>query len=86
MKLSIRPAGLACLLIPMVAVASGSPPEVQPLRNGFYVSTVDLDGRIVKQYTVDTVARLCFASNAVVPCENLKLRKEWKDIITWVSD
>ena len=86
MRLSICIAVLAVSLIPMPLIAAESLPRVEPLRNGFYVSSVDLDGRIVKQYTVDSIARLCYASNELIPCKNLRLRDEWKHVITWISE
>ena len=61
-------------------------PVVKELRHGFYVSSVDLDGRIVKQYIVDTRAQLCFLSKELIPCENLAKRKEWREIIHWVNE
>jgi len=44
-------------------------------------------------YRVDTKARLCFAqiwsadhaALAVVPCERLYERDEWKPILTWIE-
>jgi hypothetical protein len=56
---------------------------LKKLRNGFYVSDVDLDGRVIHRYVVDARAQLCFSSGEVIPCENLKMRDEWKDIISW---
>lgn len=76
---------LVVMLLPFIVTAAEKPAEVIQLRNGFYVSTIDLDGRIVKRYLVDTRARLCFFSDSVIPCENLKLREEWREIITWVK-
>ena len=73
------------LLRPLIVFATENLPVVEKLRNGFYVSTVDLDGRFVKRYMVDTKARLCYASNELIPCKNLKMRDEWKDIISWVK-
>jgi hypothetical protein len=73
------------LFMPLIVFATESLPVVEKLRNGFYVSTVDLDGRFVKRYMVDTKARLCYASNELIPCKNLKMRDEWKDIISWVK-
>lgn len=86
MKSLILLAGCAVLTVPAAAVIAKGLPEVTALRNGFYVSTVDLDGRIVKSYMVDTRAQLCFFSDRAIPCENLKLRDEWKDIISWTGD
>ena len=86
MKPSVMLAAVAGLMIPLTATAADELPTVEALRNGFYVSNVDLDGRIVKTYTVDSVAQLCFSLNVVIPCKNLKLREEWKQIITWVSE
>ena len=86
MKPSVTLAAVAGLMIPLTVTAADELPTVEALRNGFYVSNVDLDGRIVKTYTVDAVAQLCFSSNVVIPCKNLKLREEWKQIITWVSE
>jgi hypothetical protein len=73
------------LFMPLIVFATENLPVVEKLRNGFYVSTVDLDGRFVKRYMVDTKARLCYASNELIPCKNLKMRDEWKDIISWVK-
>ena len=75
----------ALLLSPAAGAAEKKLPIVEKLRNGFYVSAVDIDGRIVHRYMVDSKARLCFSSNDVIPCENLILRKEWENIITWVK-
>ena len=86
MKSRVLLAGCAVLTLKPAAVIAKGLPEVTALRNGFYVSTVDLDGRIVKSYMVDTSAQLCFFSDRAIPCENLKLRDEWKDIISWTSD
>ena len=72
------------LISSVTVVAAENPPSVEKLRNGFYVSSVSLDGRVVKRYLVDTRAQLCFSSNEVIPCENLKMRDEWRDIISWV--
>ena len=76
--------GTILLLLASSALSEETLPVVDKLRNGFYVSTIDLDGRIVKRYLVDTRAQLCFSSNNVIPCENLALRKEWKSVINWV--
>lgn len=86
MKSLILTAGCAVLAVLVVRAIAADLPEVTALRNGFYVSTVDLDGRMVKSYMVDTRAQLCFFSDRAIPCENLKLRDEWKDIISWTAD
>ncbi|UCB55537.1 MAG: hypothetical protein JSW45_03130 [Thiotrichales bacterium] len=84
MKISINLAAMILLLVSSSVLSEETLPDIEKLRNGFYVSTIDLDGRIVKRYLVDTRAQLCFSSNNVIPCENLALRKEWKSVINWV--
>ncbi len=86
MKMGILFAGIAVLAAPAAVISADDPPAVEALRNGFFVSKVDLDGRIVKTYLVDSRAQLCFYSDQVIPCENLQLREEWKDIISWTAD
>ena len=85
MKSGILLAGCAVLAALDSAAVAEDLPAVTALRNGFYVSIIDLDGRIVKSYMVDTRAQLCFFSDRAIPCENLKLREEWKDIISWTG-
>lgn len=85
MKINVKLVAIAVLMAPVVASSGEKLPAVDKLRNGFYVSTVDLDGRLVKRYIVDTKAQLCFSSDEVIPCENLKMREEWKEIISWVE-
>ncbi len=84
--MSVKLAAAAGLMVSIPAIAADALPAVKALRNGFYVSTVDLDGRIAKRYMVDTIAQICFSTNVVIPCENLKMRDEWKKIITWVRE
>jgi hypothetical protein len=83
MKSCIKLIGIALAMIPAASMATQTSPVVEKLRHGFYVSSIDLDGRVVKRYIVDTKAQLCFSSSEVIPCENLKMRDEWKDIISW---
>ena len=85
MKLLANLTGVILFLVSSSALSEDKLPEVEKLRNGFYVSTIDLDGRVVKRYLVDAVAQLCFSSNNVIPCENLALREEWKSVINWVK-
>jgi hypothetical protein len=70
-------------MVPCASRAAQNLPVVEKLRNGFYVSDVDLDGRVVNRYIVDTRAQLCFSSGEVIPCDNLKMRDEWKNVISW---
>jgi len=85
MKINVKLVAIAVLMVPVVASSGEKLPAVDKLRNGFYVSTVDLDGRLVKRYIVDTKAQLCFWSDEVIPCENLKMREEWKEVISWIE-
>jgi hypothetical protein len=83
MKSCIRLICIAAIMMPLASRATQDLPVVEKLRNGFYASAIDLDGRIVKRYVVDTKAQLCFSSSELIPCENLKMRDEWKGIISW---
>ena len=83
MSSCIRFVCFAIIMVPFTSSATQNQPAVEKLRNGFYVSDVDLDGRVVIRYIVDTRAQLCFSSGEVIPCDNLKMRDEWKDIISW---
>ena len=73
-------------------------PEPFKVKHGMYFQELDSKWGYIA-YQVDTVAQLCFViwadlditggveagSIAVVPCESLAKRAEWKPVLSWVK-
>jgi len=62
--------------------------EVEDGTDGIYAQKVGTGSHDYK-YIVDTKTQMCFVVGSfalsVIPCEKLRLRDEWKPIITWIK-
>jgi len=72
-----------------ISFAGSSKGEIVDGKFGFYYQRINS-----MEYRVDTITEICtvhyyhksrFYGMAVIPCEKLKKRPEWKQYITWVK-
>lgn len=77
---------LIILILTSSIVYGDEIPKIKNIENGWFTQHFE---KPKVSYYVDTVTGLCFVAGEGVggltniPCNNLKFRREWSEIITW---
>ena len=84
MKIKVITGIILIMLLTTIYTANGGAQEkaleIKKIAHGWYK---EINGGGVYPYFVDTITQLCFFGATLIPCQNLKKRVEWKNIITW---